>query len=110
MAKYNIYAGLGGGFGGANYCTTEEFATLEEAEQYAYQQAVDEYESYEGMHGLRSWEEVKEDYCEEFNVEEEDFHNGDYSAIDEEYQQEVEGWIDYRAVLASEDKDFEEEE
>lgn len=55
MQKYNIYAGLGGGFGGASYQGTGDFKSLADAENEAYQLAVEEYESYSGCHGLLSW-------------------------------------------------------
>ena len=37
MAWYKIYAGLSGGFGGAHFQNTEEFATKDEANSYAYE-------------------------------------------------------------------------
>lgn len=35
MAKYNLYAGLSGGFGGAVYVATEDFNSFEDAESRA---------------------------------------------------------------------------
>lgn len=55
--KYKIYAGLGGSFGGATYQYIDDFSTEEDALDTAYLLAVQEYESYEGLHGLPSWEE-----------------------------------------------------
>lgn len=47
--KYNIYAGLGGGFGGARLVAeAEEFENQAAAEEYAYEYAIEEYQSYEG--------------------------------------------------------------
>lgn len=103
MAKYNIYAGLGGGFGGANYQYTEEFETKEDAEREAWRCAFEEYESYEGCHGLRSWGEVQLDYCEENQLTPDTLSQEDCENIDEEYLEEVEGWLDYRAILTEED-------
>lgn len=40
---YNIYAGLGGGFGGADFCDEAEFASEEDAMKYAREQAIQEY-------------------------------------------------------------------
>lgn len=40
MKKFKIYAGLGGGFGGADYIDTLEFNNKDEALDYAYQEAV----------------------------------------------------------------------
>lgn len=50
--KYKIYAGLGGGFGGATYQMTEDYASIDEALEDAYNLSVEEYQSYEGMHEL----------------------------------------------------------
>lgn len=87
--KFEIYAGLGGGFGGASYVETIEANTREEAEEYARQCAIDDYESYEGSHGILSRDDVFEDLIESFGEEplEED--------VDLRYMEEVEGWIAY---------------
>lgn len=87
--KFEIYAGLGGGFGGASYIETIEANTREEAEEYARQCAIDDYESYEGSHGILSRDDVFEDLIESFGEEplEED--------VDLKYMEEVEGWIMY---------------
>ena len=93
MEKYNIYAGLSGSFGGASFITTEEFKSLDDAYEYAYECAVEEYESYLGYHGLRTVEDIM--------VEDE----VDESEAIEIYQEEMESWIDYYAILASKDKE-----
>ena len=78
--KYKIYAGLGGGFGGATYQMTEDYASIDEA--------LEEYESYEGMHGIMSWEDCRED------LEESGFDYNDES-VDSRYQEELESWLSY---------------
>ena len=40
---YNIYAGLGGGFGGANYIGTMDCKSLEDAYALAREYAIEEY-------------------------------------------------------------------
>ena len=99
---FNIYAGLGGSFGGATYRGTGEFKSYADAENEAYQLAVEEYESYSGCHGLLEWGDVADanglDYTE------------DSAEIDELYIEEMESWLDYYAVLASEDEDTLEED
>lgn len=97
MQKYNIYAGLGGSFGGATYRGTGDFKSYADAEQTAYELAVEEYESYEGLHGILSWHDVAD--------ENELDYNEDSIDIDDLYQEELENWIEYYAVLASEDED-----
>ena len=81
--KYNIYAGLGGSFGGATYQGTGDFKSREAAEQAAYEVA------------------------ENNNLDPEDESNE--SEIDELYNEEKESWMEYYAVLTEED-DLEGEE
>lgn len=90
--KYNIYAGLGGSFGGATYQGTGDFKSRESAEQAAYEAAVEEYESYEGYYGIRSWEDLADE--EGLDYEDE---------INELYNEERENWIEYHVVLTEED-------
>ena len=103
MDRYNIYAGLGGGFGGANYKFTIEANSLEEAEDIAYQEAVEEYEEYEGYHGLKTWAEC----AEELGV---DVENEDSDGVDDLYNEEIESWIHYYAILTSKDKNISKDE
>lgn len=89
--KFAMYYGLGGSFGGARFGGIVEAFTEKEAEHYAYMEAVEEYESYGGCHGLTSWEECK---CEVAEL----YHNGEYDAVqdyevDDYYREEIEGWI-----------------
>lgn len=82
---FQIRYGLGGGFGGTEFAEWEDCnaTTHEEAESCAYNLACEEYDSYEGLHGLRSIEDIMED--EELDE--------DTATI--EYQQERESWLDY---------------
>lgn len=79
---WELYAGLGGGFGGANY-TRDFVGTYEEAMREAELDAISEYESYEGLYGIRSIEDIMEE-----------------DGLDEEeaevvYNDERESWLDY---------------
>ena len=91
MKKYNIYAGLSGGFGGASYIGTLENVSEMEACKYAYEKAMEEYESYVGLYGLRTIEEI---------MEEENCSEGDAYSI---FESESEDWIDYYTVPFDED-------
>lgn len=106
MPRFKIYAGLSGGFGGANYRFTDEYETEEEACLAAYSEAVEEYESYEGCHGLLDWAECKEALLEE-KEEGEEITDED---VDDYYREEIEGWIEYYAIMISDDDTEEEEE
>ena len=90
MKKFKIYAGLGGGFGGATYSYTDEFESEDEASKAAWESAIESYEGYCGLHGLR---EVG-DIMEEDKVDEDE-------AI-EIYNEERETWLDYYVVEARE--------
>ena len=59
--EFNIYVGLEGGFGGSRYYSTILADNKEEALEYAYQLAREEYEMYEGSHGLMTWEDCAEE-------------------------------------------------
>lgn len=83
--KYLIKYGLGGGFGGAINDEIEEFSTQEEAENYAWQKACEYYEQYEGLHGLRTTDEI----MEEDEVDEEEAQRI--------YEEERESWLDYES-------------
>ena len=97
--KYDLYAGLGGRFGGANLIFKGvEYDNIEEATKAAYEYAVEEYQSYEGYHGLTSYNDIKEnpkDYGLDKYPEPED--------VDEVYTEEVENWIEYYAIPTAED-------
>ena len=112
MAKYRLYAGLNGSFGGAVYQGTEEFKSQEEAEWRAYDIAWEEYESYGGNHGLLDRDAVYEDLLESEWIEpgaqsEEEIER----IVDDHYREQVEGWIVYKAVLVSNtDPDYDEDD
>lgn len=79
MAQYKIYAGLGGGFGGAQYIGTETFET----EQAAY-------DSYEGLHGLTSYNDIYEN-PEDYGLDE----DATEEEIEDAFSNERESWIEY---------------
>lgn len=91
MAKFKIFAGLGGGFGGAKFIEIEEHESRSEASKSAYEYSIEEYENYEGLHGLRTREEIME--AEEIE---------DECIGDEAYIEERDGWIEYYVEEVSE--------
>ena len=58
--------------------------TEDEANDIAYQSAIDDYESYEGMYGLRTIEDI---------MEEDDIE--DFDEAEQMYQNERESWLNY---------------
>lgn len=84
MKKYKLYAGLGGGFGGAEYIETVEANSEEEASTWAWEAACEIYQSYEGADGgIRSCGAI---------MEQEQVNEDDAWAI---YEEERESWLDY---------------
>lgn len=82
---YIIGWGLSGGFGGINNYEVISEDSLEKAEMVAYYKAVEEYEQYSGMHGLRSVEDIMDE------------DGVDSDEAEEIYNEEREGWLDYSA-------------
>lgn len=103
MALYNIYAGLGGSFGGATYQHTSDFENLSEAIDEAYALAVDMYDSYEGSHGLLTYNDALEEAQNEINEDSDSDESDIEYYADEIYNEYVESWIDYYAVLTEKD-------
>ena len=75
----------------------EDFITAESydnAMQYAYESAIEDYQSYEGYHGIPGLCDIAEEMFEE------DFDSlpeEKQEAVYEEYLQTIESWIDYSA-------------
>jgi len=80
---FQIRYGLGGGFGGCGDWEDTDAKNYAQAEDYAYEKACEDYESYVGLHGLRTLEEI---------MEEEDV---DEEVAQEESDQERESWINF---------------
>lgn len=101
MAWFKIYCGMGGSFGGARYNGTYEYADIDEATADAYRMAEEEYQSYEGCHGILSYADCEED------LQDSGFIDGDMSDDEIEdmvyshYREEIESWISYYALPAT---------
>lgn len=97
--EYKIYAGLGGGFGGATYQYTDDFRTEEDALDVAYLLAVQEYESHEGICGLPSWEDVRDELSDSYCPDEEPSDDDIY----ELYLECRDNWLDYKVERVEEE-------
>lgn len=109
MAWFKIYAGMGGSFGGAQYQGTYEYADIDEATADAYRIAEEEYQSYEGCHGIMSPEEVEEDLRDSGFIEEDLTDSEVADMIDSYYHEEIESWISYYALPATGPDDHDED-
>ena len=83
---YIIGYGLGGGFGGARNFEVIQVDTQEQAEEWAFDSACEEYENYAGMYGLRDLSQI----MEEDEIEDED-------EAQQVFEEERESWLDYSA-------------
>ena len=101
MAWFKIYCGMGGSFGGARYNGTYEYASINEATDDAYRMAEEEYQSYEGCHGIMSPAEVEEDLRDSGFIDNEMTDDEVADMIDYHYREEIESWISYYALPAT---------
>ena len=92
MSKYICGFGLSGGFGGISNYFIDHFPSLEVAEDFTYNEACELYESYVGLHGLRSVQEI---------MEEENIEEGEAYDI---FQEEREMWLEYEVEEYSEER------
>ena len=107
--KFKIFAGLGGGFGGAEFQYIKEFASLEDAEEAAYSAALDIYDSYKGMHDLRTVSEIIEEDLQ--GKEYADLLEEELLAVAEEiYSEERESWLDYYVEEVTDDTQEDEDD
>lgn len=86
---------------------SEEYITAKDdiaATQYAYESAVEDYHSFEGLHGVLSEADIAEEMFadlygdedeDEFNLEE--LTDADWEDVSIRYQEEIENTIDYYA-------------
>lgn len=98
LKDYNIYAGLGGSFGGASYIGTLQNVSESEAYEWAFEEACDIYDSYAGYHGIRDTEDI---------MNEEEVGENEAEEI---YIEERESWLDYYAIPTEEDTNLTEED
>ena len=107
LMYYKIYGGIPSGLDSdVPYHGTIKFANENDAFHYAWICAVEEYESYGGMHGYYDRDFIY-DNPEEFGLD------SDSDTFDEDvefaYQNEIESWVDYWAVLATGPDDIDNE-
>lgn len=85
------------------------FETTEAAENFAYEMAVENYHSYEGLHGILGINEIAE---EDFGVEDlNEVYDNDrslYNDIEIAYYEEIENTISYSAEELTEEEYLEE--
>ena len=73
-----------------------EFNSQQEAYEYAYQSALDDYESFEGLHGIRGMREIAEEDFD-LDLDELDYNTADWVDVEAAYFDERESQISYGA-------------
>ena len=91
MPRFDLYAGVWH----PEYQGRYECADIEEATDYAKQLAINEYQSYEGSHGVLSYDECCEDVRESCGEEINEWTNEDFNNF---YNETIENNIFYYAT------------
>lgn len=107
FAEFWVFGGMGGGFGGPHFLGSVEGKSADdkEVQEDAWQLVVDEYESYAGLHGILSWDEVKTDLEESADPGDEITDDD----VDDAYNEAISGWVSYWVIPAVEGEDPEDE-
>jgi hypothetical protein len=92
---------MGGSFGGAQYHGTYEYTNIEEAALDAYLKAEEEYQSYEGCHGIMSPSDIEEDLRDSGFIDDDMTDDEVADMVDYHYREEIESWISYYALPAT---------
>lgn len=87
---YKIGYGCGCG-DNEDYITAKD---QKEADSIAWEHAVEEYEMFEGLHGIRGMHDIA---LEDYDMELDEVYGATYDAIEQDYIDERESQIDYWA-------------
>lgn len=109
MPWFKIYAGMSGSFGGAAYHGTYEYDNIDEACRDAYRLAEEEYQSYEGYHGIMSPEDIEQDLRDSGFIGDDMTDSEIEDCVADHYLEEIESWISYYALPATGPDDQDEE-
>lgn len=102
MAWYRCYVYS---VGGGEYCEGPlEFKNRHDAEEYAYDMAINDYESFEGYHGIPDIGDIMEDK-EGYNLDEDATEDDCW----EVYYEQRESWMNYWVKEASGPDDIDED-
>ena len=97
---FNIYVGLTS----SHYVGTGDFTNADEAMDYAYELAVEEYECYAGLHGIPSWEDCREEVFELYLSEPDNYTEDEIDEYTQDvWNDHVESWIQYHVTPTEQD-------
>lgn len=101
-----VFGGMGTGFSGPSFLGEVECDTEEEAVRESWDLVVADYESYAGLHGVPSYDEVLSEVREELEGCGEDYDESDIeSAANERYDEEIGSWTSHWVCKAVEGVD-----
>ena len=95
MKYFKIGYGCGCGEN-EDYITAKD---QKEADSIAWESAIEDYESYEGLHGIRDMSDIAED---DYGISLDEADDATYNDIEQDYIDEREGQLDYWAEEISE--------
>jgi hypothetical protein len=104
-----VYGGMCSTVGNPSYLGEIEANTEEQALRLSWDAIVDEYESYAGLYGIPSWEDIEDEVEVECDREDPDFE----SWVNDRYQEEVSNWTVHwvrPAIEGADPEDYVEEE
>ena len=79
------------GIGRADNIDWIEADTLQEAENIAYECALEDYDSYAGLHGIPDFDSIAEDM---FDMSYDELDGDQMAAVEDQYNEERQSWID----------------
>ena len=103
MKQFNIYAGLLGRYGGAQYQYTTLFENDAEALNQAHNDAIEIFEQNEGCLGIPRWEGFVSDCCDKYGMDITHLSENDCSIIERDWEDMQEEWLDFRVILTERD-------
>lgn len=94
--EFWVFGGMHDPFGGYHYLGTVEGSATDDPEVMddARELCIGIYESYAGLHGIRSWDDIREDLVDSEATFDDDFEVSDED-VDDIYNEEIDDWCCY---------------
>lgn len=94
--KFWVFGGIHDPFGGYHYLGTVEGSATDDPEVMddARELCIGIYESYAGLYGIRSWDDIREDLVDSEATFDDDFEVSDED-VDDIYNEEIDSWCCY---------------
>lgn len=101
MKRFWVFGGMRDPFGGYHFLGEVEGISPDssDVQRDARDLCVEIYESYAGLHGILTWDDVREDLMESESAFEDDAEISDED-VDDAYNEEIDNWCSYWVVEA----------